>query len=238
MPQTINALVVDDSTLSRLLIKILLPAYYHIVETPNGKEALALYRESRPDIMFLDLMLPGMNGEDVLASIRKFDPNPNVIVVSSNIQRPVKERLAKMGTLAFIEKPVNQPEAALAIQKVLELVEARQHPLSMSATQQETLAEVLNIGMGRAAKMLSELINDEIELQIPEVGLFPVKEIKDKLENLLIGPITSIHQVFSGPFSGDGLMIVCLQKVLDKSGIKIREGFRFQIFLSGRLRNL
>ena len=206
MSESKTALVVDDSTVARLIIKGLLPAYYRIVEATDGEEGLTRYREARPDILFLDLLLPGMDGVTLLTRIQEFDPNPQVIVVTSNVQRSVKQRLTEMGVLAFIEKPVNRPEAGQAILETLERLEGRSGPVTLTVMQQEALAEVLNISVGRAASALSDLTGSPVQLKAPQVGLYAVDELELRMGQVASGPVTGVHQVFTGAFSGDALL--------------------------------
>lgn len=207
MPQTKTALIVDDSTIARLIIRRALPAHYQVVEATDGEEALTRYQEARPDIVFLDLLLPKLDGTTVLSRIKESDPHPQVVVVTANVQQSVKERLLEMGALAVIEKPASRPKAMQAIRDLLERLEEQPSPLALTPIQQETLAEVINIGVGRAARTLSDLINEPVELQVPEVGLYPVEVIERRLASLLPERVTSVHQFFSGTFSGDALLV-------------------------------
>ncbi len=206
-----TVLIVDDSALARLILRNILPAHFQVVEAADGEEALAQFRKCQPDITFLDLILPKLDGVNLLRRIRETNRDAPVVVVSSNIQRAVKERLEEMGITAFIEKPVNRPEATEAILELLRQMPEDSSPLTLSAMQQDALVEALNVAVGKAAATLSELIDRPVELQVPDVGLYRAEEIETRLSGLLPGRASSVNQVFSGPFSGNALLVLPLE---------------------------
>jgi len=110
--------IADDSLLARKLMTKALPANWdvEIAYATNGREALALYRDGKASVMFLDLTMPDMNGYQVLETLRHEDLNTFVIVVSADIQPLARERVRELGAIAFVAKPVS-PEALLPILK-------------------------------------------------------------------------------------------------------------------------
>ena len=111
-------LVVDDSKSSRRLniayLQDLLDAKANCLEAAGGAEALTLLAAQSVDVVLLDLTMPGMSGFDVLAEMRRLNLTPPVIVISADIQRLTRERVAALGAVGFIEKPV-RPEALHAM---------------------------------------------------------------------------------------------------------------------------
>lgn len=105
----ISVLVVDDSPMARkMLIKSLPPDWdIEIRQACNGEEALAAYRQGRADVIFLDLNMPGIDGYGVLEVLQAEDLNCFVIVVSADVQPQARERVMKMGAIAFVQKPVD-----------------------------------------------------------------------------------------------------------------------------------
>lgn len=105
----ISVLVVDDSAMARkMLIKSLPPDWdIEIRQACNGEEALAAYREGRADVIFLDLNMPGIDGYGVLETLQAEDLNCFVIVVSADVQPQARERVMKLGAIAFVQKPVD-----------------------------------------------------------------------------------------------------------------------------------
>lgn len=105
-------LVVDDSKSSRqinvALVRDLFGAQVDCVEAASGEEALRTLAARKVDLVLLDLTMPGISGYDVLAELRRLHLTVPVIVISADIQRPAKERVAALGAIGFIEKPVSR----------------------------------------------------------------------------------------------------------------------------------
>ena len=80
--------------------------------------------------------------------------------------------------------------------------------MELTATHQDTLTELINIGYGRAAAALSELTGRRIILEVPRVAVYPIQEVGDALTSVLQGEVASVHQVFSGPVAGNALLLL------------------------------
>ena len=80
--------------------------------------------------------------------------------------------------------------------------------MELTKTQLEALTELINIGYGRAAAALSELTGRRINLDVPKVAVYPIDEISRALHSVLTGEVASVHQVFSGPVSGNALLLL------------------------------
>jgi two-component system chemotaxis response regulator CheY len=105
MPRSV--LVVDDSMLMRRMIAgSLADAGWNVVgEAADGEEAVRLYREIRPDLVTMDIVMPGTGGIEALVRILEFDPDAKVVVVSAlNQTRLISEAIRK-GAQDFLGKP-------------------------------------------------------------------------------------------------------------------------------------
>jgi chemotaxis protein CheC len=80
--------------------------------------------------------------------------------------------------------------------------------MELSRAQLEALTELINIGYGRAAAALSELTRRRIVLDVPKVAVFPISQVSSALSEVLNGEVASVHQVFSGPVSGEAAMLL------------------------------
>ena len=105
-------LVTDDSKIARKLviktIKTILPQEDQIFEASNGLEAYETYQNETPDLVFLDLTMPVMDGFEALEKIISHDKNAKIIVISADIQKGSMEKVSSLGALGFIKKPVNE----------------------------------------------------------------------------------------------------------------------------------
>jgi two-component system chemotaxis response regulator CheY len=83
-----------------------------IVEAENGLQGFELYQSFAPQIVFMDLTMPIMDGYDSLASIKKFDENAFVVVVSADSQPKAIEKALSLGAYAHIEKNISETRVA------------------------------------------------------------------------------------------------------------------------------
>lgn len=116
-------LVVDDDELSRKLINRLIAKEFDhtIVSKSNGIEAYEYAKENIPKLIVLDLMLPGMNGFDILKKIRK-DPQfglTKVVLVSAKSRSEDIERGFDLTADEYITKPLKPKEFTARIRKLL-----------------------------------------------------------------------------------------------------------------------
>jgi len=80
--------------------------------------------------------------------------------------------------------------------------------MQVSDSQRDALIELINIGFGRAAASLSQLTGYRVILEVPQVAIHPLTELKGVLSDVVHGEVASVHQVFSGPVAGDALLVL------------------------------
>ena len=104
----------DDIDIGNMLEEMLIKEGYETSRAYSGTETILLLEHSKPDLILLDLMLPGLNGEDVLPKIQ----NIPVIIVSAKIDIDNKVNLLLNGAVDYITKPFHKKEllARIAIQ--------------------------------------------------------------------------------------------------------------------------
>jgi two-component system chemotaxis response regulator CheY len=103
-------LVVDDATIMRMRISgVAREAGWEIVaEATNGVEGLAKYREHRPDLVTLDIVMPELDGVEMLRQLRSEDPAARVVMVSAVDQRAKLRECIALGALDFVVKPFDK----------------------------------------------------------------------------------------------------------------------------------
>src|SRR5947207_2812071 len=80
--------------------------------------------------------------------------------------------------------------------------------MELTATQKDSLTELINIGYARAAGALSELTGHRIELGFPSVSMYRIRELTAMLCNVMNGEVATVNQIFSGPVSGNALLLL------------------------------
>jgi DNA-binding NarL/FixJ family response regulator len=118
---TIRILLADDHTLFRAGIRSLLQMRDDIeivAETGDGQEAIRLVEAHRPDIVLLDILMPGLNGLDVAARIAGALPNTRIIMLSMNADGDSVLRALRAGAGGYLVKTADPAELELAIRAV------------------------------------------------------------------------------------------------------------------------
>lgn len=116
-----TVLIVDDSAFMRMLLKEKLEKIggMRVSEASNGRSAIEEYERLRPDLILLDLVLPDISGEEVLAAIRETSNDSKVIMVTAVGQRLVMRRCERLGISGYIVKPFDDDELRESIIRVL-----------------------------------------------------------------------------------------------------------------------
>jgi len=106
-----SILVIDDSSFARKsVVRMLAVAGNHVLEAANGREGLEKAEKHKPDCIILDLLMPEMDGLEVLRALKERECAIPVIVVSADIQETTRKECMELGIVAFIRKPFNANE--------------------------------------------------------------------------------------------------------------------------------
>jgi len=113
-------LIVDDAAFMRMMLKDILSknGFEIVAETDNGAAAVGIYKQQKPDLVIMDITMPGMNGIEGLKAIRSVDPNANVIMCSAMGQQAMVMEAIQAGAKDFIVKPFQQERILQAIERV------------------------------------------------------------------------------------------------------------------------
>ena len=119
-----TVLVVEDELkISRLIRDYLEGAGFAVLEAPDGETAIALTRSQRPDMVVLDLGLPGMDGLDVTRRIRESSAVP-IIMVTARVEETDRIVGLELGADDYLTKPFSPKELVARIRAVLRRAEA------------------------------------------------------------------------------------------------------------------
>lgn len=116
-------LIIDDSQLSRrMLRKILEEASHEVVEAKDGYSALEVFSLENPQLVMLDLTMPGMNGFEVLHKLKTINPRTKVIIATADIQNMTRNIALREGADGFITKPFITQEITELVHNLLRYV--------------------------------------------------------------------------------------------------------------------
>lgn len=116
-------LIIEDAVLSRRMLRRTLEAEgYTILEAGNGQEGLEMIRLHQPDCIFLDLLMPEMNGQQVLAAMQAEGIRIPTIVLTADIQKTTQQECLSLGAFAVIHKIANREELLPWVNKAMEVL--------------------------------------------------------------------------------------------------------------------
>lgn len=113
--------IVDDASFMRGALRHIVEAAGHRVvgEADEGERAVALCLDLRPDVVTLDILMPGMDGLDTLEALKAEWPGARVVMVSA-LDHDEKRRAAEnLGAAGFIRKPFRPKDVTLELERVL-----------------------------------------------------------------------------------------------------------------------
>jgi two-component system chemotaxis response regulator CheY len=114
-------LIVDDSSLARRTLRQILEREGHTVEDANdGAQAIERYFINRPDVVFLDMVMEGMYGMEVLRKLLELNPEARVVVATADIQKATRDEVQSAGAAGIINKPFNEQEIRRVLTAVLQ----------------------------------------------------------------------------------------------------------------------
>jgi two-component system, chemotaxis family, chemotaxis protein CheY len=116
-----RVLVVDDASFMRMMLKnILVGSGYEVAgEAENGAKAIDQYKNIKPDLVIMDIIMPEMGGIDAVREIVKVNPSAKILMCSSMGQQSLVVEAIQAGAKDFIVKPFQPSNVLEAVKKVL-----------------------------------------------------------------------------------------------------------------------
>lgn len=113
-------MVVDDAAFMRhKCLQLLTQNGYKVIEAANGCEAVAKYKESRPDGVLMDITMPDMDGLQALKELLKMDPTARVAMCTAIGQQTIVVEALKTGARDFVVKPFDAARVISAVKKMV-----------------------------------------------------------------------------------------------------------------------
>ena len=107
-----KVLIVDDNALTRYTIKSLLNKLGPEVvgEAEDAAGAIRCFTELKPDVVFLDIILPGRSGVEILEELRRINPKSKIVILTAVDQKETDRQLSSKGAAAVMHKPFSFKE--------------------------------------------------------------------------------------------------------------------------------
>jgi len=198
-------LVVDDSAFARgRIVRLVAAAGGEAVQAASGRHALQLAAETRFDAATVDLLMPDMDGLELIQQLHAAYPNLPLIVVSADIQEATQREAIAAGAFTFVSKS-RRMTALLDVLAALANADASSFALTL--LQQDAFTEMMNLAMGQAAGALALLLEQRVLLMTPKIEIMPVTALEAFLEHRISAVSASICQRFQGQFAGNAALI-------------------------------
>ena len=112
-------MIVDDSPVARRMLKTCIPKDkgYEIFEAENGQDGIKKFQELKPDVTFMDLTMPVLDGYQATEQILKLDPNAVIIVTTADIQPKSIDAVMELGAFTLLKKPARAKSIQDALSK-------------------------------------------------------------------------------------------------------------------------
>jgi len=151
-------LVVDDEHLIRWSLEQNLKKQgYDVVTAGNGEDALRIAREEQPDLVLLDIQLPGISGIEVLEKLKELDEDILVIMVTAHGGLDIAVNAMRLGAYDYVSKPFNLDELSIIIRKSLETSDLKQEVARLRTETKQSAPNI--IGDSRHMQYLMEVLD-------------------------------------------------------------------------------
>jgi CheY-like chemotaxis protein/CheY-specific phosphatase CheX len=197
-------LVVDDSEFARHRIgKNLRDGGHEVIEAENGITALERAKNEQPDLVTVDLLMPGMDGIQLIRRLKSQYPAIRIIVLTADVQKATRQEALDAGADGFSAKT----DSGESLLEIIRHTAEEKIPLVLTAAQKDAFTEMMNVSMGKAAEALSVLMARRVFLMVPEVELMPAPSLMAFFREEIVQVGVTIRQSFSGNISGIASMV-------------------------------
>lgn len=191
-------LIVYDSAFARKRLReILEGAGYKVQEADGGPAALQMLNEIAPELITVDLLMPEMDGLELIRRIRATRPTVPILVHSADIQHATAGAALAAGASAFIGKTSRPAEVVEAVRRLLAVPQ-----IALSAMQRDAFTEMMNIAVGQAALALNTLLERPVELCVPHVQIVEATGLRAFFEREMEQVGALVIQRHTGPLNG------------------------------------
>src|SRR3990172_199317 len=150
-----NILLVEDEEYIRENLSEILHMNGHSVSTaPNGEAGLDLAKRSDFDIVLTDLKLPGMNGIEVIRSVKSISPDTACIILTGYASVETAVEAMRVGAFTYLKKPFSKDELLITIEKAIEVHSLKQENANLKDKIADTDSTVLILGESGTGKEL------------------------------------------------------------------------------------
>ncbi|HUK76674.1 MAG TPA: response regulator [Thermoleophilia bacterium] len=184
---TVRALIAEDEALIRLDLREMLEEDGHEVvgEAPDGAQAVALARELKPDVVFMDIEMPGMGGIEAAALLAEEHLAP-VVMVTAFSEAGLVEQAARAGAMAYVVKPFSRTDVVPAMQIAVSRFAEMMALAAEVADAGERLATRVAVDRAKGLLMADGLSEPEAFRRLQKLAMDRRKTLREIAEAVII----------------------------------------------------
>ena len=145
----VKAMIVDDELIVRDGIKFILDNNFDNVSVvamaKSGREAIEFFEEERPQLIFMDIQMPGINGIEAIKSIREMDSHVKFVIISAYEQFEYAKKAVQLGVREYILKPINKNKLIAIVRKTIDEITLEKQAKQRERETQEKLDKILPV---------------------------------------------------------------------------------------------
>lgn len=182
-----RALIAEDEALIRLDLREMLEEDGHEVvgEAPDGAQAVALARELKPDVVFMDIEMPGMGGIEAAALLAEEHLAP-VVMVTAFSEAGLVEQAARAGAMAYVVKPFSRTDVVPAMQIAVSRFDEMMALAAEVADAGERLATRVAVDRAKGLLMADGLSEPEAFRRLQKLAMDRRKTLREIAEAVII----------------------------------------------------
>jgi len=183
----VRALIAEDEALIRLDLREMLEEDGHEVvgEAPDGAQAVALARELKPDVVFMDIEMPGMGGIEAAALLAEEHLAP-VVMVTAFSEAGLVEQAARAGAMAYVVKPFSRTDVVPAMQIAVSRFDEMMALAAEVADAGERLATRVAVDRAKGLLMADGLSEPEAFRRLQKLAMDRRKTLREIAEAVII----------------------------------------------------
>lgn len=151
-------LIADDEALERegleLMIRHLIPDKFEFLHAGNGRKAIQLAEEHRPDMIFMDIKMPGIQGLEAVRQIREKLPSAQIVMITAHDYFAYAKEGLLLGVRDYLLKPARREEVAEVLRKLMAVIGEERRRRNEQLELQEKLAHLLPLAENELTLML------------------------------------------------------------------------------------
>lgn len=197
-----KVLVVDDEQGVRQSFRMTLKDNYDILEANNGKEALKILQENRPDVILLDIIMPQMSGIEVLKNMKEIGVQVPIIVITAIKDTDAGKEAMKLGAFDYLTKPLDVKKLEALIQKTLgsrAVILVVDDELGVRDSCRLVLKDEYNVLTATNGQECLKIVEDQspsavlLDIRMPDIdGIEVLKQIREMKPHLPVVILTGV----------------------------------------------